>query len=538
MKLLPFLASLLAAVVSTATALAGTYTSSAHGQNANRSVVDANFSSYGYAVGNCANCHEPHASIEGNEPSPPTAEGATLFNLFRSNYGATNRNKLCYACHDQLTLGSQPQGYGRQGVYQGSSNYQASVHDQDSKVIYPTDPTDPTSPGPTYEDAGNCHNCHDPHGVNDANGLIPNLLFKREETLCLTCHDGDGPASTNIDILLGSSSAKTYQHAVTTYSDKHTAGESLTDIAANKHVECVDCHNPHRVQASTHSQGSNNVSGALAGVNGAIPTFPTTKWTSPTSYSFTTANYEYEICFKCHSSANTSLTTWNSAWTDTAKEFNPNNSKSGDSLSDQGSYHSVVQLNPNRNTAIAGNGLGEHGPVFVNGWTTDSLLYCSDCHTNDTTSGAIGPHGSNNPAMLIAPYSASTTGNGTPNDLCFKCHDYNEYADWDATNKIYGTKKTGFSGTTTVSTDKFFNLHAYHVGKKGYTCGQCHVSPPHGSQARALLRWQGVSSPYDGGTWGLGTSSPPPGSSPNTGVKTWRSSGNWVDKKDCDHSGT
>ena len=49
--------------------LAGTYTSTKHGTDADRGVVDGDFP---YTTkGLCAHCHDQHASIDGAEPTPP-----------------------------------------------------------------------------------------------------------------------------------------------------------------------------------------------------------------------------------------------------------------------------------------------------------------------------------------------------------------------------------------------------------------------------------------------------------------------------------
>jgi hypothetical protein len=78
-------------------AYAGTYTDSAHGQNITRFDLtgDANYNpaAGGYAIGNCAHCHEAHASIGGSEPDPqkPNPDEVLLFDY---------EEALCEACHD------------------------------------------------------------------------------------------------------------------------------------------------------------------------------------------------------------------------------------------------------------------------------------------------------------------------------------------------------------------------------------------------------------------------------------------------------
>ena len=111
--------------------------------------------------------------------------------------------------------------------------------------------------------------------------------------------------------------------------------------------------------------------------NGAGGTVP--------AYGFVTeATREYEICFKCHSS----WTTQPAGQSNLAVKFNANNL----------SYHPVE---------AAGKNTGIKALSFVNGWTDTKLMYCSDCHTSDTTT-VRGPHGSANRYILKKPYTASS----------------------------------------------------------------------------------------------------------------------------------
>lgn len=104
------------------------------------------------------------------------------------------------------------------------------------------------------------------------------------------------------------------------------------DINNKRHVECTDCHNPHRVQKGNHAgtnggtdirgtAGGNAVSGVLTGTFGVEPTYPAEAGAGssfgniPTSFSMRcgvpggtnnycadgVVQYEYQICFKCHS---------------------------------------------------------------------------------------------------------------------------------------------------------------------------------------------------------------------------------------------
>ena len=102
---------------------AGPYSDSAHGDTnygVNRSVL----ATEGYAVGNCAHCHEQHASIAGTEPTP--ALGVAEFCLMAENFSGklyntyTESDSVCFYCH--TSLGSLQSG----GITNNNENYSAT----------------------------------------------------------------------------------------------------------------------------------------------------------------------------------------------------------------------------------------------------------------------------------------------------------------------------------------------------------------------------------------------------------------------------
>lgn len=457
-------------VLSGAANAANTYTSTAHGNSTSgvdRNAIGANsdptMSVYG--KGNCAHCHEQHASIEGAEPTPPAAEGATKHMLFRSNFGATDRNQLCFHCHEQLTVSSTATGYGRYDVYRGQTTYDDSAHDDSAGFIWP----DSAAGGaPRENDAGNCLNCHNPHGHDDGSGVISSMLFKREENLCLECHDGN-PAADNISAKVGV--GQSYKHNVSGYSGLHAAGETLANISASKHVECGDCHNPHAAGSTKHTAGTtgNAVSDVLKNVAGASATFGTPDWSTGTgtTYSRTdSATKEYEICFKCHAKANTNYASWGgagaAAWTDVGLEFNTNNA----------AYHPVA--GPLSSPLDAAQLTGP--------WSPGGTMYCSDCHGFETSAGgAEGPHGSNVKWMLTGsntawPYTSSSYNgtssggtffylNGTTTDLfCLNCH----------------------PSPTSASSNSVHRKDDHWSSTYG-RCVSCHIRVPHGGKVSRLI---------------------------------------------------
>jgi hypothetical protein len=83
----------------------GPYRDSAHGDSShgvNRSTIDAKYGEF--ATGNCAHCHETHASLEGAEPLPadgPASHAlfAAGFNVARTENPYLEADNFCFYCH-------------------------------------------------------------------------------------------------------------------------------------------------------------------------------------------------------------------------------------------------------------------------------------------------------------------------------------------------------------------------------------------------------------------------------------------------------
>jgi len=390
----------------------GVYTSTKHGTSVKRIS--------GESDGDCIHCHDEHASRDG----VPTSGGPYDYLLFKRN-----DNDLCYTCHNLS---------GKNNVYQGSTIYNSSSHATDSNTYWPGT----TPPARTSSDNGKCLNCHTPHGYKDASGLIPGLTFSREEKLCQTCHDGSPTTNIKGEI------TKTYRHPTSDYTDRHSQSEGDTPRdfgSSNRHAECVDCHNPHyaKSDASQRPPDASNLIKGVSGIdviNGLAGTHPSYNYISPS----TDISYEYQLCFKCHSS----WTTQPVGQSDMATLFNYNNP----------SYHPIES---------AGKNLNINDDAFVNRWTSTSKMYCSDCHTSDNTL-IRGPHGSSNNHILKKNYPV-TSHTAVSTELCFDCHKYDTYANNDFTPTPPLTKEIiwGYSR---------FNLHIKHVVEEQVSCYSCHNS--------------------------------------------------------------
>lgn len=386
--------------------------------------------------GDCAQCHVSRSG-----------QGYALF--------APNANGLCYTsgCHNLS---------GALAIYQGPSLYDASSHarntvwpGRDASVDAAAPPARPSG------DSGKCVNCHDPHGYNrDGTGLIPSLVFSRDEKLCVVCHHGS-PASD-----VKSQFNKTFKHPISISGIHSVAENSSASFGAaptnNRHSECVDCHNVHvaKREATPRSNSPPDAPNTLRGVsriaviNGGPGSAPT--YTYLGASDATTPVAEYQVCFKCHSS----WTTRPAGQSDLALFFNSNNP----------SYHPVEAQGKNTNINVNS---------FINNWTAAKLMYCGDCHGNDDLNPAVrGPHGSQYRYLLTNNYVASSSSRRmAANEICFNCHRYDTYANDNATAAVKGYSR--FNPPTSSQG------HTYHVGSRLTSCYACHES--HGSASKPHL---------------------------------------------------
>lgn len=141
----------------------------------------------------------------------------------------------------------------------------------------------------------------------------------------------------------------------------------------------------------------------------------------------------------------------------------------------------------------------------------NQTMYCSDCHGSATAQGSVvptggengnawGPHGSSENFLLKGKWDYQTGSQkvNTSNDICFKCHDYNAYANRNnLTPPLSGFRDSIALPSATFSCDSTpglinTNLHIAHarvgtVFTNDYRCANCHVAVPHGWKNKALL---------------------------------------------------
>lgn len=338
----------------------------------------------------CTACHDPHDDTFGKFLVKP--------NLF---------SDLCLTCHRPL-------------------NWEVSAHGTSPQAWNGTPPDPwPTSDFTSVAENG-CGNCHTPHNAGGPPGL---LNFAIEEDNCLSCHNGH-VAQHDIESEL----LKPFAHAVQDFFGVHDPAE---DFAAGTlpHVECADCHNPHRADSVPASGGL--VPGPLRGVKGV----------TISGAVIDEATYTYEVCFKCHGDNNVTTVlevTRQQPQINTRLEFDIVNP----------SFHPVAF--PGKNPDV---------PSLISPLNESSIISCTDCHNNDGGPGAggmgpAGPHGSVNEYLLERNYTVRDLTMESPleYELCYKCHDRNS-----------------------ILADDSFEEHEKHIVEENAPCSACH--DPHGISA-------------------------------------------------------
>jgi len=241
-----------------------------------------------------------------------------------------------------------------------------------------------------------CENCHTPHTAGGPKRL---LNYLDEEQNCYPCHNGN-VAIKNIEAQFLLKSSK---HPVAETTGIHDPKESPALIS--DHVECVDCHNSHVVNDSTAV--APYVSGRLKKVSGVL---------SDGLTAVLPAQYEYEICFKCHAGSASQLPVIPRVLIEKDKSVQFNTAGA--------SYHPVVSNGKNPYVpSIPGSDQDVPPDLSVS-----SRIYCTDCHSDESVanggSGSNGPHGSNYPPLLKRQYETimGTLESYQNYNLCYRCH--------------------------------------------------------------------------------------------------------------------
>ncbi len=303
----------------------------------------------------CTSCHDPHVDI---------------YEKFL--VASTRYSELCIFCHQ------------RNGWDQSSHNLSAATWNGSGN-----DPWFHTSYTTVSENA--CENCHNPH---TAGGPYRLMNYYPEEDNCLDCHNGN-VASTDIEADM----SQGWKHNVYPYTNIHDPNE--TGFVQNKHVECVDCHNPHMAHESSASAPDAN--GFIRGVPGV----------DAQGNHVSSIQYEYELCFKCHADSP------DKPGTNIPRDIDQTNVRLEFDLSNP-SFHPVE--GPGQNSNV---------PSLIAPYTESSIIYCTDCHASSGAQAARGPHGSIYFHLLKYNYETDdyTQESYQAYELCYQCHDRNTIID-------------------------------------------------------------------------------------------------------------
>ncbi|MBL8343228.1 MAG: hypothetical protein JNL30_17310 [Rubrivivax sp.] len=440
----------------------------------------------------CASCHDPHIleldAGKGNQKflrsqrfqeAPPGA----------SHNAASDQ--VCLGCHDKN---------GAFGSWAHSAHAKPAVADEtyrDTSAQLREFP-----PGLPVWKAG-CLNCHDTHTSQGArrltregtDGAQANPQAARQggnpalENTCYACHTTAAKSALTSTLQvpdIESDFAMAIRMPITT--SEQGLGSEVHDIASNfadgsvdcttannrcgadfmeprsrlaqRHAECTDCHNPHRVirnrlfnadpttpdPAGTHRHDettgaahSNLASGVLRGAWGVEPVYGSTSFHSlPGGYAVkrgdpgantstaVTQPYvtrEYQICMKCHSdhgyadnnvyplgnrpalgrTGGTAAGTNNlTVYTNQAKEFQAPASHQGEGTKPGPGAGSNYATNNHRSwhPVIGPTGRsGANAAAFRAPWGNaigTQTMYCSDCHGANTADASVVPPGGDN----------------------------------------------------------------------------------------------------------------------------------------------
>ena len=561
----------------------------------------------------CASCHDPH--IRESNPLETTSIKFLRLNRFQkvppSGTSFTQTDDIiCLACHDK-----------------GKEGWAESVHanSTDANETYKNGAGSPAAlrefPDPVKVWEAACLNCHDTHTVPGSRRLLregtDSTLSPKQggnpaiEETCFQCHrsttDTDNILETNLNdvpdimtlftdagnihmpITTGDQAAATEVHDITDADFQEaqaTLGKGSGNLD-NRHAECTDCHNPHRVMknrlfngtatgtaAATHQHAagtahSNIASGALRGIWGVEPTFNTNWLQLPTAYtvkkgdggmsastsrSATHLTREYQICLKCHSDygyddngiyptgnrpnlvdslggtlPGTTSSNGITQFTNQAAEFavRADDAATG---ADQGvgavhrSWHPVTY--PTGRSAADRGAANNNWKAPFNAATGTQTMYCSDCHGSPSANATSVPTDG-----VQGPHGSSNKfilrgdwGTATQrNQQSHLCFKCHDH-------NVYATRNGGASG---FGGGNYHDLHADKSGNNN-RCTICHIAVPHGWKNKSFLVNLNSLGPEVGLTEGVPASgstynNPPYYLNSILRVKTWQQEGSWTE---------
>lgn len=346
---------------------AGPYADSAHGNNT-YGVSRSSLSSFNYSRGNCAHCHEQHASIGGSEPSPVNGSASEKL-LFQSTF-ASQSTTFCFPCHQDSSIQpSMPPQYLYSYKYGGDSGISC------------------------------------PDSIKEAFAFINN----------------DGTHSSNC----GSSTGSSHQLSVIQNFIKNRW--EFGNVAVNP---CSACHNPHKAKRAYYPVGTHGTSPlSRPGSHGELWGDDTSERMSSYTSSYQ-APYYYNSTISYEPDGDTTnngsnMPDYVSLCTDCHNPSNDNQISSSQKYNFTGNFQGVL-FNPDwegtsphgKIDGVKQDSMERKAPYTA---SINYVLSCTDCHE---------PHGSSNGMLIrkeVNGENVVTFTSWTSRDdwftLCRRCHD-------------------------------------------------------------------------------------------------------------------
>lgn len=266
-----------------------------------------------------------------------------------------------------------------------------------------------------------CSSCHQPHAAPSG----PYLLRRRTiSQTCNACHDGSVPSAGAIS---------TDMHKAASHDNDPSVDPTGDPTLA---LSCASCHEPHTMRRAVGATPPSTLGprrtgferlGRIAGVSLA-------------GAPLAAASAEHQVCMTCHGDKNpiTPAIPRRQPQAGMRRQFSP----------------SAFSSHP-----VGAPGRASDVPSLLPGWTTATVMECSDCHASDSGLTA-GAHGSNNPGLLVARLTTAdhTSESASAYGLCYRCHDRGSILD-----------------------DRSFSQHRKHIVEHRTPCTACHDSHGIGS---------------------------------------------------------
>ncbi len=405
----------------------------------------------------CTSCHDPHSIV---------------YTKFLRKNPMGQSDNLCLTCHQK-------------------PGWVGSTHESDT-VFWPK------GQSTTQVRDHSCFACHTPHTVTGAERLLRNAAISGQsaiEETCYMCHQSTASGGIAPDIKTEFS--KSSHMPIASYAGHKpvfittpptglpegillSPGQAAPDprFTDTKHVECVDCHNPHRVKNTNRTEGMRGIDLSGNIVENVV--------NDPAPADGAPSTRQYPICLRCHGDTYSTvigIATLLSGATPSNKKFEFQTSNSA--------FHPIG--GPGRNTSANLN-----AQLNSNGLNTSSVIKCTDCHNSnayENTSGRapsygtglstpVGPHGSTYGSIRRANYQNTLPGPSSFNsanfNLCFRCHDPVKLV---MSEQFGGGARTNFDdeGCNGCSNAKGKgNLHWFHLLDKASDaqalCKSCHYN--------------------------------------------------------------